>query len=341
MEFKKIVAIPAILLLVILFGCREDDYIETVGICPEVIATSPENGYLNVPIDKRITVSFNEEMNPATINLVSFTIQDEGLIAGTISYSGTMATFTPTNYLTPNKVYTGIVTTEVKDLMGNALQEDYEWSFETGETVAPKVILTDPFNLETNVFLNKTLVATFDVNMDPATINGSSFTLKQGSSLIAGYVTYSNKMAYFNPNQMLLSNTEYEATINLNAENIYSVALLSDYVWTFTTGNTIAPAIVCNDPERDATEVVFDKIISVCFSEKMNPSTINASSFTVKSGNSPIDGLIAYTDSFATFTPTQVLLSGGIYTVKITTGVENTTGIPLANEFEWSFTVKL
>jgi hypothetical protein len=36
---------------------------------PEVLSTTPLNGS-NIPLDQLITATFNEEMNPETINLL-------------------------------------------------------------------------------------------------------------------------------------------------------------------------------------------------------------------------------------------------------------------------------
>ncbi|MFA5300944.1 MAG: Ig-like domain-containing protein, partial [Lutibacter sp.] len=56
--------------------------------------------------------------------------------AGTVSYSGTTATFNPTNDLTGGLVYTATVTTGAKDLAGNAIATSKMWSF---TTLAPVV----------------------------------------------------------------------------------------------------------------------------------------------------------------------------------------------------------
>jgi len=70
-------------------------------------------------------------MNPSTINQGSFSLQGSTFVAGTISYIDSTAYFTPTNILAPNTTYTGRVSTSVKDLTGNALQEEYTWTFRT------------------------------------------------------------------------------------------------------------------------------------------------------------------------------------------------------------------
>jgi hypothetical protein len=50
------------------------------------------------------------------------------------------------------------------------------------------------------------------MKMNPETINQSSFTLN-GTSQIAGLITYSGKTATFKPSALLSPNTTYTATI--------------------------------------------------------------------------------------------------------------------------------
>jgi hypothetical protein len=51
----------------------------------------------NIPLDQLI--SFNEEMNPETINQSSFTLNGTSQIAGLITYSGKTATFKPSAFI--------------------------------------------------------------------------------------------------------------------------------------------------------------------------------------------------------------------------------------------------
>jgi hypothetical protein len=122
----------AIMAVVCISGCQKDDFKEVIGLCPEVISTSPENGATAVALNKVITVTFNTRMDTATINQASFKVQGATLLEGTYSFSGFTASFRPTNLLTPNTAYTGTVTTLAKEVTGNALQRDYVWSFVTG-----------------------------------------------------------------------------------------------------------------------------------------------------------------------------------------------------------------
>ncbi len=58
-------------------------------------------------------------MDATSINASTFTLtQDGSLIPGSVSYSGKTATFTPTNNLPGDSVFTATITTEAKDAAG-------------------------------------------------------------------------------------------------------------------------------------------------------------------------------------------------------------------------------
>ncbi len=338
MKLKKLLS-AIVLSIVGLFGaCSEDDFQETIGVCPEVMATSPTNGETSVALNKVITVTFNEEMNPSTINPTSFTIVNGTTsIPGIITYSGNTASFTPTGNLVANKTYIGKVTTAVKDLDGNAMQEDYIWTFSTGTSLQPLVISTDPDNNETGVVLNKIITATFNTPMNPTTINGTSFILKQGVTSIAGVVSYSGTTASFVPSLPLTANTVYTATITTGAKNVAGVALSSDYVWSFTTGTLIAPIVTSTDPLNMESGVALNKIINASFNMPMDPLTISGTTFTVKIGTTTVLGSVSYSGTTATFTPSSNLNTNTTYTATITTGAKNLAGVALANNYVWTF----
>ena len=68
-------AIEALFLAALIGGCKKDDFVEIVVVCPVVISTDPANEATGVPLDKIITATFNEPMNPATITPEYFILQ--------------------------------------------------------------------------------------------------------------------------------------------------------------------------------------------------------------------------------------------------------------------------
>lgn len=335
MKTKKLLSIIAILFIALISGCANDNFNEVVGVCPVVTSTIPTNGAFGVPLNQIVLVNFNEEMNPATINQSSVIISVAGVaIPGTVTYSGVTAKFTPTSRLTTNTLYTGTIKTSVKDVDGNALQTDYVWTFTTG--LNPLVVSTDPANLATDVALNKVITATFNMSMDPLTLNASTFTVKQGTTTVLGTITYAGTMVTFTPSSPLAENKVYTGTITKGAANSIGTELANDYVWTFTTG--LKPIVVSTDPLNNETGVALNKVIRATFNMPMNPLTLSASTFTVKQGATTILGTISYSGLTVSFTPTSPLVGDKTYTATITTGAQNVSGTPMAANYVWNFT---
>jgi len=333
------IAGTGLLLTALIVGCnKKDDFVEVVGACPIVIATNPVNGATFVPLGKIITVTFNEQMNPATITQASLIISGTAPITGTITYAGNTATFTPAAPLTANTTYSGRVTTAVKDVNGNAMQADYTWTFSTGSTLAPLVVSTDPANNETGVFLNKRITAKFNLPMDPISINSTTFTIQKGGSPIAGTVTYTDTTATFTPAVDLLPNSVYNCTITTGVKSATGISMVADYLWSFTTGTIVGPNVISTDPVNNATAVPLNKTLTATFSMLMDPLTINTSTFTLKQGANAVAGVVTYTGTTASFVPAANLLPGVVYTATITTGAKNLAGTALANNYVWTFT---
>src|ERR1700674_5120718 len=115
---------------------------------PTVTATDPANAAIDVPIGNKLTATFSEAMNPATITTTTFTLKQGTMsVPGKVTYSGVTAVFTPASFLFSNGVYTATITVGAKNLAGNALASNYVWSFTTGmsqKSTPPIVSATIP-----------------------------------------------------------------------------------------------------------------------------------------------------------------------------------------------------
>ncbi len=307
----------------------------SVGVCPVVVSTTPINGATKVVLNTNLTATFNEVMDTATINTTTFVLmQGTTRIPGIVTYSGTTATFTPAGLLAVNAIYTATITTGAKDKAGNAMVANYVWTFNTGN--APSVVSTDPANGATNVDLGKIITATFNTAMNPTSINSNTFTIKQGSNLISGTITYSGVVATFTPTVPLSGNMVYTGTISTGAKDTSGNALMSNYSWSFSTSSV--PMVILTDPLNNATNVDVNKIVSATFNTVMDSTTINASTYFVKQGTNLIPGVVSYSGTKASFTPTNPLALNTVYTATVTTGAKDKTGKALANNYVWSFT---
>lgn len=104
---------------------------------PRVLSTMPIDQAYGVSATS-ITANFSEAMDPSTINATTFTLHDNGTInynpygtpvSGTVTYSGTTATFTPSTALTTSHAYEAKITTGVKNLAGYPMLNSYIWDF--------------------------------------------------------------------------------------------------------------------------------------------------------------------------------------------------------------------
>ena len=315
---------------------------------PAVNSTNPANLATGVLLNRQITAAFSEALDPATITSATFALkQGTTPIAGAVSYAaaGAVATFDPASDLTASTVYTATLTTGIKDPDGNTLASNYVWSFTTGTTTditPPTVSSTVPANLATGVALGGNIAVTFSEAMNPATITAVTFTLKQGTTVISGAVTSLGATATFNPSANLAASTVYTATITTGATDLAGNALVTAYVWTFTTGTTAdvtPPTVVSTIPANADTGVAVNANIYVTFSEAMNPLTITASTITLKQGTTVISGAVTSpSTTTATFNPGSDLANNTVYTVTVTTGVKDLAGNAMVLAKVWSFT---
>ena len=240
----------ALLLAAIVAGCgggNGSPASTTVPTVPTVSYTIPAAGDTGVAINTKITATFSEDMAQATITGTTFTLTGPGktAIAGTVTYAAGARTaiFNPTSNLIISTTYTATVTTGVKDLAGNALAVNKTWSFTTGtaaDTTAPTVSSTAPATAAIGIALNANVTATFSEAMDPSTITTTTYTLKQGTTVVPGAVTYLGTTAIFNPTSNLAANTTYTATVTTGVKDLAGNALAANKTWSFTTGTTVA-----------------------------------------------------------------------------------------------------
>ena len=211
---------------------------------PTVTLTDPLNNATGVTLSHLIVTTFSKPIDQTTITSLTYTLKEgSSSVSGAVTSSGTTATFTPAANLAPNKIYTGTITTGVKDLTGNTLAVNYTFSFTTGnapDLTLPMVNSTDPLNNATGVAANKVVALTFSKAMDPLTITTVTFTLKQGTTAVPGTVAYSGTTATFTPTSLLAASTIYTATITTGAKDLAGNALAASTVWSFTT---VAPRV--------------------------------------------------------------------------------------------------
>jgi hypothetical protein len=221
MKLRKMFSIVALLLIASMAGCKKNDS----GLHPVKSSTDPLQNVTGVPRNQAIAFTFSEAMNPLTINSTTFTLaRGTTSVPGTVTYSGTTATFTPTDVLDASTLYTATMSTGAKTLTGNSLASNSVWSFTTGGTSSA----LNAVNLGTAgnyVILAKTGVSTTgvtlvtgDIGISPAAatfITGFGLILPAGgafssSALVVGNV-YAPTYASPTPSNLTTAVSNMEA----------------------------------------------------------------------------------------------------------------------------------
>ncbi len=316
-------------------------------------AVTPAAGAVNVPVKSPVTISFTKPMDPATITSTTFSLVPTaggGAVAATITYNSSTNTaiVTPNADLTAGISYTATFTTGAKDLSANlGITANKVWSFTTAAApdLIPPVATLSPVNGAIGVAVDAHIEATFDKAINPANLSTTTFNVTGPAGAILGVVKFnaSNNKAEFSPALPLAYSTAYTATLTSGITSLSGVAMVQTTA-TFTTAgpaDTTKPTATLATSSGTTTGVPTTATVIATFSEQINVTTLNNTTFALKLDNSlDVLGSVLYNSvaKTATFTPSVALLAGRSYTATVTTGVKDLSGNILFEQKTLTFT---
>ena len=306
---------------------------------PTVTSTIHPNGAINVPINTKIGATFSEAMNSASVSSTNFLVKqtnDGTPVDGKLTLSGLNVVFTPKANLMTGMQYSVTVkggATGVSDVAGNVMVHDYLWSWTTAGTLdtTPPTVTTNPLNLAVGVCTNKTVNATFNEPMDPASINNNSFTLSvTGGAAVSGLVGYDaqTRIASFNPTANLIGvpPTNYTATIHGGANGVQDLAgnaLVADKILRFTTNAT-----TCTTAPVLGAVVPFGSYGGTATLTNAGLNTLINGDVGIYAGNTKITGLRdAVGNVFSVTGDNDGTVNGTIYTLDTPAGSGGGTAV--------------
>ena len=193
---------------------------------PVVSSTYPAPAATGVFLNGYVSAAFSEAMDPATVSDATFILEGASAVAGSVmlNTAGTTATFAPMANLASNTVYVATITTGAKDLVGNAIENAYSWSFTTGDTTTVSRASVDLATAGNYVLLAKSAISTTgttaivgDIGLSPAAtsyLTGFSETLDSTNnfataSMVTGKL-YAANMAPPTPAEMTTAVSDME-----------------------------------------------------------------------------------------------------------------------------------
>jgi len=337
------------LVVAFIAGCGRESVNISDTIPPYVLSTVPALGAAGVALNAPLSATFSKPINCSTLTTTTFTVTPLGgtAIAGAVTCSGAIATFTPTSSLALQTLYTAVIATGVQDLAGNAMVQNYAWNFEA--VAGPSVVSTTPAIGATGVAFSQTISATFlqlpaqdpdsaGAALKCSTVSGTTFTVTTPSGPVLGTVTCTGATATFTPTAPLAPGTTFTATLTTGVQNVAGTSLSSPFVWKFTTDTP--PVVIATLPANGATGVLLNQPLIATFSSTMNCSTLYspAKSFAVTGpGGTSVVGTVSCTGNGAIFTPANPLTPNSLYVATITTAATDLQGVSLASNYSWTF----
>ena len=228
---------------------------------PKVSDVYPADGATGVLRNTDIAASFTERMDSATLTSSTVTLVKAGTTTPISVNMGLMDSkdkvwiSTGGVELDANTKYTDTIkggTDGVKDLAGNALGQDYSWTFTTVD-VPPTVVDYTPTQTS-NVPRSIRPTATFSSNMDPSTIIASNIALQVYDTKRSRWVSVAHTVSYnaisktatIIPGSTLAATKNYRVTVTTNVKSSTGLALDQEPTtsgnqpkrWTFTTGSS-------------------------------------------------------------------------------------------------------
>lgn len=137
---------------------------------PAVISHAPTGTKVSVKTD--ITATFNEPMNPLSLNNATLIVCDSSgsSVTGDITYDSKTVTFDPLSELEYNETYNVTITTGVQDHAGNNMSLDFCWHFTTRREILRTPIVISGYVTKNGTWLLNPVVTI--TNLD----TGDNFT---------------------------------------------------------------------------------------------------------------------------------------------------------------------
>jgi hypothetical protein len=206
---------------------------------PTVLSNTPVNGASGVSLNGSASATFSEAMDPATFTATTFTLTSGAAVPvqGTVVYAQSTAVFWPAAHLASNSSFTATITTGAKSASGIDLGTNHDWSFTTGDTVAPGV----PVNLGTAgnyVILAKSGIST----VPTAAVTGNLGVSPAAATFITGFSLTADSTNVFSTSPQVTGKV-YAADFTPPTPSNLTTAI-GDMQFAFTDAAGRAPGII-------------------------------------------------------------------------------------------------
>ncbi len=322
----------------------------------ETFGTVSADGAADIKSDSRIHLLFNENIDPDTIFPDSVKLKDKDGIEMNCNYrvDGNVVTVIPYDRLLSTlSPYEVTVTSDIKDVAGNALTGIPDPVYFSVETTQPSIISTDPANSESIDSIYDPLKIVFSERMNPVSVaEGIEVTFfipfecnsPEATGVVEGCISVDRKgtTATFAPyNGQFIDEYDFVLNVYDSATDTAGNSLAGgDQIIDFATiGGDTGPAVpLCSDLPVGAGE----QYVDVYYSEDLDPLSFILGSITVYDTvtSEEVSGVITLEadGSAIRFTADAPFVSGRTYGVIITDDIQGIDGLNAGSSYHAFFT---
>jgi subtilisin family serine protease len=245
---------------------------------PAVSTVSPAESATGVPASANVSVTFSEPMDQAATQ-GAFSLVPAGgggAVSGSFSWSGQTLTFDPSSNLAAGTQYTATVSTAAKDLAGNALASQKQWSFTTASGPPPAT--------ETTAYPSSTTIESGSLRSgDASRLAADDNSYYEVNSTTSGWTRVASLYGTFTgvSNSLTSLKASYAAKASSSCSGTASI-------WRFTTSSWVQ----FDSRSLSTSEVLLQNLV---------PSGTLADYVSGTSGNGDVRIRIRCTKSFSSF----------------------------------------
>lgn len=221
----------------------------------------------------------------------------------------------------------------------------------------PEVVSVYPANGSTGNSVNTKYVIVFNIPINTTTLSGNISVTSSSQGVLSEGTHYNIgtgpspvtivTIAFIGAMNPIPDNDIITITIGAGIRDIaQNVNLNNPGIRSFQVGSaadTTPPAAILGSrtPAPGANNISRTApVISIQFSETIDVSTLNNSTFYLETGGQKIPATIGYVGVTASLTPSETLAKNTTYTVHVTTGIKDLAGNPLSAATSWNFTTE-
>jgi hypothetical protein len=289
-----------------------------------------------------INIEFSEPVRTGTVERRLRLLPN---VAGTITWDGSTAIFTPSRALPQDTAFKVLIAEGFEDLAGNAASGPVEWAF---RTVGPPIVLaSEPANGAVGVPVDTTLTITFDRLMDTRAVE-AAITVEPATEVRATWSGQAVALAF----ERLDFATTYTVSVGTEAADTDGSRLRVRFSTRFSTvaaglavERTLPAPGVAGISTRTPIAVAFDGPIepdSIGEALQITPAvdgSVSAVALPSDASPRPAPGAPAPAPTVLVFQPNEPLAANTTYTVALA-AVVTRADVPgeVAPGRTWSFT---